>query len=115
MAYLQKAKDLLSSFSSYTIQQVSRSHNSQGDSLARLASTKDAELLEVILVEFLNKPSIHPAYQPQALNYTTTAYSWMTLIIQYLKDDKLPEDKSKATRYILYCGHSTVEDFQPHS
>ena len=63
-AYLQKAKDLLSAFSSYTIQQVPRAQNIQADALACLASTKDAELLEVIPVEFINEPSIHTAYQP---------------------------------------------------
>ena len=59
MAYLQKAKDLLSSFNSYTIQQVLRAQNAQEDTLARLASTKDAKLLEVIPVEFLNELCIH--------------------------------------------------------
>ena len=58
VAYLHKAKDLLSSFSSYTIHQVLRSQNAQLDALAQLASTKDAELLEVNPVEFLDKPSI---------------------------------------------------------
>ena len=33
-AYLQKAKDLLSTFSSYTIQQVLRAQNAQADALA---------------------------------------------------------------------------------
>ena len=49
-AYLKKAKDLLSAFSSYTIQQVPRAQNAEADALARLASTKDAELLKVIPV-----------------------------------------------------------------
>ena len=57
--YLQKAKDLLKSFNSYSIHQVPRSQNAQVDVLAQLASTKDVELLEVIPVEFLSKPSIH--------------------------------------------------------
>ena len=94
-AYLQKAKDLLSYFSSYAIHQVPRLQNAQAYALAGLASTKDVEHLEVILVEFLNKPSIHLADQPQAVNCTTIADSWMTPIVQYLKDDKLLEDKSK--------------------
>ena len=58
VAYLQKAKDLLSTFSSFKIQQAPRAQNTQLDALARLASTKDAELLEVIPVEFLNESSI---------------------------------------------------------
>ena len=62
--YLHKAKDLSCSFSSYTIQQVSRAQNAQANALAQLASTKDAELLEVIPVEFLNESSIHSTDQP---------------------------------------------------
>ena len=108
-AYLQKVKDLLSTFRSYTIQQVLRVQNAQADALARLASTKDIELLKVIPAEFLNEPSIHPADQPQTINCTTMTDTWMTPIIQYLKDGQLLEDKSKArllrlkaARYILY-------------
>ena len=58
VAYLQKAKDLLSAFRSFKIQQVPREQNTQACTLAQLASTKDAELLKVIPVEFLSKPSI---------------------------------------------------------
>ena len=86
VAYLQKAKDILSTFISYTLQQVIRAQNTQVDALAWLASTKDAELLEFIPVEFLNEPSIHSANQPQTVNCTTTTDSWITPIIQYLKD-----------------------------
>ena len=63
-AYLQKAKDLLSMLSSYIIQQVPRGQNVQADALARLTSTKDVELLEVIPVEFLKDSSIHTEDQP---------------------------------------------------
>ena len=108
-AYLQRAKDLLKSFSSYTIHQVPRSQNAKAYALARLASTKDAELLEVIHVEFLSRPSIHPTYQPQVVNCATMANSWMTPMIQYLKDGILPKNKNKARllklkapRYIIY-------------
>ena len=85
-AYLKKAKDLLSAFSSYTIQQVPRLQNSQVDTLARLSSTKDAELLEVIPVEFLNEPSIQSTDQPMTVNCVTMTDNWMTPIVQYLKD-----------------------------
>ena len=80
-AYLQKAKDLLSTFSSYTIQQVLRAQNAQADTLACLASTKDTELLEVIPVEFLNELSIDTMDQLQTVNCTTATNSWITLIV----------------------------------
>ena len=79
--------------------------------MARLASIKDAELLKVIPVKFLRKPSIHLAEKSQAVNCATMANNWTTPIIQYLKDDVLLEDKSKArllrlkvARYLLYDG-----------
>ena len=72
-AYLQKAKDPLNSFNSYMIHQVPRSQNAQTDALARLAFTMDAEILEVILIEFLSEPSIHPVDQPLAVNCATMA------------------------------------------
>ena len=94
--YRQKAKDLLSSFSSFKFQQVPKARNTQVDALARLASTKDAELLEVIPVEFLNKPSIQSVDQHLIINCVIVIDTWMTPIIQYLKDAQLPEDKKKA-------------------
>ena len=60
-AYLQTANDLLNAFNFFKIQQVLRERNTQADAHARLASTKDAELLEVIPVEFLSTPSIKSA------------------------------------------------------
>ena len=102
---------MLSTFSSYTIQQVPRAQNAQADALAHLTSTKDFELLEVIPVEFLNEPSIQTTDQPQTVNCITMTDSWMTSIVQCLKDGQLLEDKNKArllrlkaNRYILYDG-----------
>ena len=111
-AYLRKAKDLLNAFSSFKIQQVPREQNTQADALARLASTKDSELLEVIPVEFLSTPSIMPTKSQSTVNSIAFADTWMTpTITQYLKNAHLSEDKKqarllrlKAARYILYDG-----------
>ena len=46
VAYLQKAKERLGSFSSYTISQIPRSQNVEANALARLASVKDADQLK---------------------------------------------------------------------
>ena len=86
VAYLQKATDLLNVFSSFKIQQVPRAQNAQEDDLARLASTKDTELLEVIPVEFLNEPSIQSMDPRLTVNCVITTDTWMTLKVQYLKD-----------------------------
>ena len=117
-AYLQKAKDLLSAFSFFKIQQVPRAQNTQADALAWLASTKDAKLLEVIPVEFLNEPSI-PSMDPQlAINCVVATDTWMTPIVQFLNDGQLLEDKKQArclrlkvARYILYDGQLYIRGF----
>ena len=41
-AYLRKAKELLRSFSSYTVNQILRSQNAEANTLTWLASAKDA-------------------------------------------------------------------------
>ena len=108
-AYLHKSKELLGSFSSYTISQIPRLQNAEADALARLASTKDIDQLKIIIVETLDSSSIQTK-GPQTVNCTTTKDSWMTSIIQYLKDCVHPEDKRKsrllrlmAARYTLYA------------
>ena len=57
-AYLEKAKKLISSISTFTIEVVPQSKNSHIDALAKLASIEDIELLNAISVEFLFEPSI---------------------------------------------------------
>ena len=108
---MQKAKDLLKAFSSFKIRQVPREWNTQADALARLASIKDSELLEIVPMEFLHTPSIPPTIFPAIINYVASVDTWMTHITQYLKDGYLPEDKKqarslrlKAARYALYDG-----------
>ena len=58
VAYLEKVKELIRSISTFTIEVVLRSKNSNTDAFAKLASTKDVELLNVVSVKFLFKPSI---------------------------------------------------------
>ena len=110
-AYLQKAKDLLNTLSSFKIQQIPREQNVQGDALARLASTKDSKLMKVIPVEFLREPGILEANPQATIHCVTSVNTWMTPIARYLKDGYLPGDKKqarllklKAARYALYDG-----------
>ena len=58
MAYLSKVKDSLTQFDRYSVQQVPREKNSNADVLAKLASTKETESLDIIHVEHLSNPSI---------------------------------------------------------
>ena len=87
-----------------------RSRNAEANALARLALTKDVNQLKVIPVKTLDSPSIQTkTKEPLTVNCVTTKDSWMTPVIQYLKDSVLPKDKRKvrllrlkAARYTLY-------------
>ena len=70
--------------------------------MAKLALTRDSELLDIVSVEFLAEPSIKPKQEIMELMRET---SWMDPIITYLKNGELPEEKTnyiEATRYMLY-------------
>ena len=58
VSYLKLAQVLLKSFDKYNIIQVPRVDNTYADALARLASTKEADLHGLIPVEHLAQPSI---------------------------------------------------------
>ena len=73
---------------------------------------QDVDHLKVILVEILDSLSIQTIKEPQTVNYATTKDSWMTPIIQYLKDGVLPEDKRKARLLRLKATRYTVYDDQ---
>ena len=59
-AYLGKVKEQMSLLSTASIEVIPQNKNSNTDALAKLASTRDADLLYVVSIEFLAEPSIHP-------------------------------------------------------
>ena len=111
-AYLRKTRELLRSFSLYTISQIPRSQNMEVDALAQLALEKDADQLKIIPVETLDSPSIQTAKEPQTVNCATTRNNWMTSVIQCLKDGMLLEDKRKARLLRLKAIPYTLYDNQ---
>ena len=95
VAYLEKAKELLGSIVMISVEVGSWSKNSNGntDTLAKLAFTRDVELLDTVSVEFLPKPSIKQ--QPEMMELEQES-SWMDPIVAYLKNGKQPENKTEA-------------------
>ena len=76
------------------------------DTLAKLASTRDSELLDAVSVEFLTEPSIKPQLEIMELMQEP---SHIDPIIAYLRRDELQEEKTEAhilqlkvARYVLY-------------
>ena len=104
--YLEKAKELIRSISTFTIKVVPRSKNSHADACAKLPSTKDAELLNVVSVVFLSEPSI--SQRPKVIELEQES-SWMDPIVAYLKTCEFPGNKTevkmlrmKAACYVIY-------------
>ena len=108
VAYLNKIRDLLAQFDKYTLQQVPRDQNSNADALAKLASAKDADTLNIVPVERLSMPSIQVEETIMVIQMVDT---WMAPYIEYLTQGVLPTDRNKArtlrrqaARYILVDG-----------
>ena len=58
VAYLEKVKELMGTFSTAFIEVILRSKNAKAEAMAKLASRRDAKLLDSVSVEFLVEPNI---------------------------------------------------------
>ena len=105
--YLSQVKYLQSKFDSFDLLHISRNDNVHADSLAMLATFSAQDLPRVILIEDLYKPTETRRDMAQ-IHQVRAGPSWMDSIIQFLKEDILPEKRleadkvrRKATRYWL--------------
>ena len=105
--YLSKLKDLLAQFKKFTIQQVPRDHNSNAYALAKLASAKDENTLNMIPVENLAQPCINEMEQTLLLNNTP---SWVTPIATYLGHDTLPQERNESQRILRQAARYMIID-----
>ncbi|GJT08342.1 reverse transcriptase domain-containing protein [Tanacetum coccineum] len=92
--YLEKVKSLVSGFAKFSISQVPRSKNKKADALSKIASTSFAHLSKQVLVEILKEKSIQEEEVATVIEEEET--TWMTLIIEYLKDGTLPGKRKEA-------------------
>ena len=106
--YLSLVKCLQPSFDLFSLSHISRSGNTQADSLATLATSSAGKLPRIILVEHPSKVTkdMVRAYEVRV------GPNWMNPIVTFLKDDILLEGKSEAekiqrnaTRFWLYKDH----------
>ena len=109
--YLSKVKRLWPSFDLFSLSHISRSGNTHADSLATLATSSAGKLPLIILVEHLGEASKLAKDMIHA-HEVRIGPSWMDPIVTFLKDDILPERKSKtkkirrnATRFWLSEDH----------
>ncbi|GJU11947.1 reverse transcriptase domain-containing protein [Tanacetum coccineum] len=94
--YLKKVKSLVSGFASFSISQVQRSHNKKANALSKIASTSFAHLSKQVLVEVLQEKSIQE--RKVATVVEEEGLTWITPIIEYLKDEVLLDDKNEANK-----------------
>ncbi|GJR47607.1 reverse transcriptase domain-containing protein [Tanacetum coccineum] len=97
--YLKKAKSLVSGFNNFSISQVPRSKNKKVDALSKIASTSFAHLSKQVLVEVLKEKSIQE--EEVATVVEEEGPTWMTPIIEYLKEGTLPYDRKEASKLCI--------------
>ena len=95
--YLNQVKNLQSRFESFILLHVPRSENTHADSLVTLATSLTQSLSRVILIEDLCKP-MEVKGEVVHIHQVRVRPSWMDPIILFLREDILPEDKSKADK-----------------
>ena len=92
--YLSQVRHLQSGLESFNLSQVPRNKNTHADSLATLVTSLAQSLPWVILVEDLCKPIEIGAIMVH-VQQIRVGPSWMDSIVQFLKEDVLPNDKSE--------------------
>ncbi|GJZ08957.1 reverse transcriptase domain-containing protein [Tanacetum coccineum] len=97
--YLEKVKILVSGFANFSISQIPRSKNKKADALSKIASTSFAHLSKQVLVEVLTEKSIQEKEVMTVVEEEGT--TWMTPIVEYLKDGTLPGDRKEASKLCI--------------
>ena len=86
-----------SDFNLFSLSHVSRSENTHANSLATLATTSTGSLPRIILVEHQDRAN-KVAKGMVHIHEVRVGPSWMDLIVRFLKDDILLEEKSEAEK-----------------
>nr|GEW00348.1 reverse transcriptase domain-containing protein [Tanacetum cinerariifolium] len=94
--YLKKTKSLISGFANFSISQAPRSKNKKADALSKIASTGFAHLSKQVLVEVLKETSIQERKMVTVVE--EEGLTWMTPIIEYLRDETLPDNRKEASK-----------------
>ena len=95
--YLNQVKNFFGGFCSFTLEQVPRSKNSHADSLATLATISRENLPRIILVEDYTLLAYDVPASVQ-IHFTRMGPSWMDPLLMFLKNELLPEDKTRAEK-----------------
>ena len=98
--YLRVVKQIMGKFCTTNVIQVARGRNRHADSLATLASAMTEDIPRQIKVELIAEPSISAmtdwTTKVDVAAITTTGSRWMDSIIEFLTEDRIPNDESEA-------------------
>ena len=98
--YLRVVKQIMGKFCTTNVIQVARGRNRHADSLATLASAMTEDIPRQIKVELIAEPSISAmtdwTTKVDVAAITTTGSRWMDSIIEFLTEDRIPDDESEA-------------------
>nr|GEV92730.1 reverse transcriptase domain-containing protein [Tanacetum cinerariifolium] len=97
--YLEIVKGLVSGFTTFSISQVQRSKNKKADALSKIASISFAHLSKQVLVEVLETKSITRKEVTTVIE--EEGPTWMTELVNYLKEGILPRDEKEARKIRL--------------
>ena len=99
--YLNKVRCLVKKFKEASFIQVPKEENVEADALAKEASTDG-------LVDEFDEVQYMPSIDLPEIQHIEAKESWMTLIVTYLKDGRLPEERDevrklriRSAKYIL--------------
>ena len=94
--YLRLVNQMMGKSHKAKVVQISQGQNRHADFLATLASSKDNEIPQVIMVEVLHEPTIDP--QVGVSMVLSLGPSWMDPIIEFLAKDHLLSESKEANR-----------------
>ncbi|GJV61718.1 reverse transcriptase domain-containing protein [Tanacetum coccineum] len=110
--YLAKAKECISGFKSFSIENIPRNMNQKADVLSKLASVSFNHLTKEVLVEVLKERSmecqeVHTIVEEEGDN-------WMTPIIRCSVEGIWPEDRNEARCLRAKIGQYTMKSDEIH-
>ncbi|GAU33948.1 hypothetical protein TSUD_148680 [Trifolium subterraneum] len=102
--YLEQVRSLAKHFNTFELIYVPREHNARADLLSKLASTKKPGNNRTVIQETVAKPSTGDL----EVWMVTRNDDWRTPIIQYLENEKLPEEKEEKVKIKKMAAHYTM-------
>ncbi|XP_022895251.1 uncharacterized protein LOC111409432 [Olea europaea var. sylvestris] len=104
---MQVRKLLASSDSQLVVNQVNGDFAAKDDALSKLASSMNSELLNIVPIEHLSKPS---TFEGEELLWIEGTPLWMQPIIAYLKEQTLPASRDEARKLRRRAAHFFLQE-----